>query len=73
MGAGNVAADGLSNVIGDRTSYLYYMVVVMPALYLAVARLLGAWRFTRWLIVPWGVLLLYDAANLYPFRTLSGS
>jgi hypothetical protein len=63
----------LFNLIGDRTTYLYYMVVATPALYLAVARLLGAWRFTRWLIAPWVVLLLYDAANLYPFRTLSGS
>jgi uncharacterized membrane protein YgcG len=63
----------LFNLIGDRTTYLYYMVVTMPALYLAVARFLGAWRFTRWLIVPWVALLLYDAANLYPFRTLSGS
>ena len=63
----------LFNLIGDRTTYLYYMVVVMPALYLAVARLLGAWRVTRWLILPWALLFLYDAANLYPFRTLSGS
>ena len=62
-----------SNLIDDRTTYLYYMVVTMPALYLAVARLLGAWRLTRWLTAPWVVLLLYDAANLYPFRTLSGS
>lgn len=63
----------LFNLIGERTTYLYYMVVVTPALYLAVARLLGAWRLTRWLTVPWVVLLLYDAASLYPFRTLSGS
>jgi len=63
----------LFNLIGDRTTYLYYMVVTMPALYVAVARFLGAWRLTRWLIVPWVALLLYDAANLYPFRTLSGS
>jgi hypothetical protein len=63
----------LFNLFGDRTTYLYYMVVTMPALYLAVARFLGAWRITRWLIAPWAVLLLYDAANLYPFRTLSGS
>jgi hypothetical protein len=61
------------NLIDDRTTYLYYMVVTMPALYLAVARLLGAFRITRWLIAPWIVLLLYDAVVLYPFRTLSGS
>jgi len=61
------------NLIDDRTTYLYYMVVAMPALYLAVARLLGAWRVTRWLMLPWIVLFLYDAAKLYPFRTLSGN
>jgi 4-amino-4-deoxy-L-arabinose transferase-like glycosyltransferase len=61
------------NLFEDRTTYLYYMVVTMPALYIAVARLLGAWRVTRWLTLPWVVLLLYDAANLYPFRTLSGT
>jgi Dolichyl-phosphate-mannose-protein mannosyltransferase len=61
------------NLVEDRTTYLYYMVVVMPALYIAVARLLGAWRLTRLLMVPWVALFLYDAANLYPFRTLSGS
>jgi hypothetical protein len=63
----------LFNLFSDRTTYLYYMVVTMPALYLAVARFMGAWRVTRWLILPWVVLLLYDAVNLYPFRTLSGS
>jgi 4-amino-4-deoxy-L-arabinose transferase-like glycosyltransferase len=61
------------NLFEDRTTYLYYMVVTMPALYIAVARLLGASRITRWLTVPWVLLLLYDAANLYPFRTLSGT
>jgi Dolichyl-phosphate-mannose-protein mannosyltransferase len=63
----------LFNAVDDRTTYLYYMVVTMPALYIAVARLLGASRVTRWLTVPWVVLLLYDAATLYPFRTLSGT
>src|SRR5262249_30648391 len=61
------------NLVEDRTTYLYYMVVTMPALYIAVPRLLGAWRIPRWLTVPWVLLLLYDAANLYPLRTLSGT
>ena len=75
----------LFHAIDQRTTYLYYMVVTMPALYIAVARLLGlAWlpntgrllslrRLPVLLIVLWAALFLLDFANLYPFRTLSGS
>jgi 4-amino-4-deoxy-L-arabinose transferase-like glycosyltransferase len=75
----------LFHAIDQRTTYIYYMVVTMPALYIAVARLLGlAWlpnagrllsvrRLPVLLIVLWAALLLLDFANLYPFRTLSGS
>lgn len=75
----------LFHAIDQRTTYLYYMVVTMPALYIAVARLLGlAWRPSagRWLsvrrlplvlVAVWVALFLLDFANLYPFRTLSGS
>jgi 4-amino-4-deoxy-L-arabinose transferase-like glycosyltransferase len=63
----------LFNLIDDRTTYLYYMVVTMPALYIAVARLLALRRIPRWVVGTWIVLLLVDAASLYPFRTLSGS
>ena len=75
----------LFHAIDQRTTYLYYMVVTMPALYIAVARLLGlAWRPNagRWLsvrrlplvlVAVWVALFLVDFANLYPFRTLSGS
>jgi 4-amino-4-deoxy-L-arabinose transferase-like glycosyltransferase len=62
----------LFSLIGGRTTYLYYMVVTMPALYIAVARLLGRRELPRWLLVIWIGLLLVDAASLYPFRTLSG-
>src|SRR5262249_46450220 len=75
----------LFHAIDQRTTYLYYMVVTMPALYIAVARLLGlAWlpnpgrlfsvrRLPILLIVLWAAVFLLDFANLYPFRTLSGS
>jgi 4-amino-4-deoxy-L-arabinose transferase-like glycosyltransferase len=59
----------LFHLIDGRTTYLYYMVVTMPALYLAVARLLGA-RRVPWLIVAiWVGVFLWDFASLYPFRT----
>ncbi len=63
----------LFNLIDNRTTYLYYMVVTMPALYIATARLLALRRIPRWLVGIWIVLLLFDAASLYPFRTLTGS
>ncbi len=63
----------LFHAIDSRTTYLYYMVVVMPALYLAVARLLGVRRWLWPLVVIWAGFLLWDFASLYPFRTLSGS
>ncbi len=75
----------LFHAVDQRTTYIYYMVVTMPALYMAVARLLAlAWlpnngrllslrRLPVLLIVVWAALFLVDFANLYPFRTLSGS
>ena len=58
----------LFHLIDSRTTYLYYMVVTMPALYVAVARLLGA-RRVPWLVVCiWAAAFLWDFANLYPFR-----
>lgn len=58
----------LFHVFEHRTTYLYYMVVTMPALYLAVARLLGARRLPWLIACIWAVAFLWDFANLYPFR-----
>jgi hypothetical protein len=63
----------LFHLFGNRTTYLYYMVVVMPALFIAVARLLTARRVPRWVLALWLAAMLVDSALLYPFRTLSGS
>jgi 4-amino-4-deoxy-L-arabinose transferase-like glycosyltransferase len=63
----------LSSLVGQRTTYLYYMVVTMPALYLAVARLLSRRVIPRWLVGGWVGLLLASFAILYPFRTLTGT
>jgi hypothetical protein len=63
----------LFHLIDSRTTYLYYMVVVTPALYLAVARLMGVRRWLWPLVLIWAGFLFWDFASLYPFRTLSGS
>ena len=57
---------------GNRTSYLYYMVIVMPAVCAAVAQLFSR----RWLpsaaIFGYVAILGYWFVTLYPFRTWSG-
>jgi dolichyl-phosphate-mannose-protein mannosyltransferase len=59
-------------VVDQRTEYLYYMVVVLPGIYLAVARL-----FSRRFLPPaatlgWVGALGYGFWSLYPFRTWTG-
>jgi hypothetical protein len=51
----------------ERTSYIYYMVVVMPGIYLAVALLLARARRRRALIALWAVLLVGTVVAMYPF------
>ena len=58
------------SVIWERTSYLYYMVVVMPGLYLLVAGLVWRWRLRRRLVGVWMLLVLAAAILMYPFTPL---
>ena len=67
-----VPAEAFS-LLDQRTTYLYYMVVTMPALYLAVARLLALRWIPRWVVGMWAGTVLTGFAILYPFRTFSGS
>lgn len=62
----------LFHLIDSRTTYLYYMVVTMPGLYLAVARLLAVRRLPFLLVAIWFAAFIWDFASLYPLRTLSG-
>jgi hypothetical protein len=62
----------LFHLIDGRTTYLYYMVVVMPALYVSVARLLSLRRLPRLFLAAWVVAFLWDFVSLYPLRTLTG-
>jgi predicted membrane-bound dolichyl-phosphate-mannose-protein mannosyltransferase len=58
---------------GNRTSYLYYMVVALPGVFAAVATLFSR----RWLpiaaVLGYVCILGYWFVTLYPFRTWKGS
>jgi len=54
----------------DRVAYIYYMLVVAPALYVMLARLFGDRRLPRAALVGWVVMLVYGFVDLYPIRNL---
>ena len=62
----------LGSLIDQRTSYLYYMVIVMPGMYVAATYLASQlWRLRRqWvsaLAILWALSVLVGAVLLYPF------
>jgi predicted membrane-bound dolichyl-phosphate-mannose-protein mannosyltransferase len=62
----------LQSALDSRTSYLYYMIVVMPGIYLSVTYLMAlGWRTrNRWLragIGVWGATVLSAAILMFPF------
>jgi dolichyl-phosphate-mannose-protein mannosyltransferase len=54
--------------ISGRITYIYYMVIVMPGIYLLVTRLFS--RLPKAAIVGWAIMLIYGFIQLYPIRTL---
>jgi dolichyl-phosphate-mannose-protein mannosyltransferase len=60
----------LLSLIWNRTSYLYYMVVVMPGIYIAVAQLLAGSRVNRRVVAVWAIAVLVAAIVMYPFTPL---
>jgi dolichyl-phosphate-mannose-protein mannosyltransferase len=56
--------------IQDRISYLYYMVLVMPGVYILTARLFASRRMPTAATVGWAVALVYGFLHLFPLRTL---
>jgi hypothetical protein len=56
----------------DRISYLYYLLIVLPGLYLLAARLFSPSRVGRAATIGWGLALVYSLIDLYPVRSLSG-
>jgi len=62
----------LQSLLDQRTSYLYYMVVVMPGIYVAVTYLVAlGWRQRRtWLsaaTLVWAVSVVVAVVLMYPF------
>jgi predicted membrane-bound dolichyl-phosphate-mannose-protein mannosyltransferase len=57
----------LLSLLGNRTSYLYYMVIVMPAIYVAVSAMFARGRFGSRTITVYACLVLGAAVALYPF------
>jgi 4-amino-4-deoxy-L-arabinose transferase-like glycosyltransferase len=56
----------------DRISYLYYMLLVMPGVYLVTAWLFSPSRVPRAATLGWVIALIYGFVYLYPVRSLSG-
>ncbi|HEV2999049.1 MAG TPA: glycosyltransferase family 39 protein, partial [Solirubrobacteraceae bacterium] len=60
----------LESALGERITYIYYMLVVLPGLYILLA-----WFFSRpWMpraaLIGWVAALIYGFLDLYPLRTL---
>jgi dolichyl-phosphate-mannose--protein O-mannosyl transferase len=56
----------------DRISYLYYMLLVMPGIYMVTAWLFSPSRVPRAATLGWVIALIYGFVYLYPVRSLSG-
>jgi predicted membrane-bound dolichyl-phosphate-mannose-protein mannosyltransferase len=59
-----------ASLIESRTSYLYYMVIVMPGIYLVVADLIARLGPQRKLVLLWMAGVVAAAVVLYPFTPL---
>ncbi len=60
----------LESLLSGRISYIYYMVVVLPGVYLVTARLFSPKRMPLSATLGWTVALVYGFLHLYPLRTL---
>ncbi len=58
------------SLLWQRTSYLYYMVIVMPGIYLALARLFSRPRMPRWALGGWLALVVAAVVLTYPFLAI---
>ena len=53
-----------------RTSYLFYMLIVMPGIYVMTARVLSPRYAPKIAVFVWAGLLVYGFVHLYPLRTV---
>ncbi len=58
------------SLVYSRTSYIYYMIIVMPALYIAAALLVARVGVRRRIVLVWMVAVVAAAVILYPFTPL---
>jgi 4-amino-4-deoxy-L-arabinose transferase-like glycosyltransferase len=68
--AGTFVPFGLLSVIDSRTSYLYYMVIVMPGIYIAAAQFVARIRPPQLWIWAWAVTIAIAVIVMYPFTPL---
>ena len=68
--AGTFVPFVLLSLIDHRTSYLYYMVIVMPGIYIAAAQLVARVRPPLGLIWAWVVTIAIAVVAMYPFTPL---
>lgn len=68
--AGTFLPAVLESELFDRVAYIYYMLVVAPALYIMLARVFGSRRMSKAATVGWAIMLLYGFVDLYPIRNL---
>lgn len=59
--------------VAHRISYLFYMLVVMPGIYVIAARLFSPRYVPRIATLVWVGLLAYGFVRLYPFQALVGA
>jgi dolichyl-phosphate-mannose--protein O-mannosyl transferase len=62
----------IQSVVFDRISYLYYMLLVLPGIYLVAVRLFSPSRIPRAATLGWALALIYSFIDLYPVQSLSG-
>ena len=60
----------VENDIFHRITYLFYMLIALPGLYLATSSFFA--RYRKAAMIGWGVALALGLLHLYPIRTLSG-
>jgi dolichyl-phosphate-mannose-protein mannosyltransferase len=68
--AGTFVPFVLLSLIDHRTSYLYYMVIVMPGVYIAAAQFVARVRPPPRLIWAWVVTIAIAVVLMYPFTPL---
>jgi dolichyl-phosphate-mannose--protein O-mannosyl transferase len=59
----------IESQIFDRISYLYYMLIVLPGVYLVTTLLFAPSRIARAATIGWVAALIYSFIDLYPVRS----